>query len=208
MTAGRSTAHLLAPTIALLAAASASTARAAEEPLPLPIAVEVKDEGRVAADRSLRLLELAMIDEVRRAQCARETLKESDAEATTPRLVLRVLVHDVLQEASWGMGTAGRAEAVQGGAMHDPVAAPSVRVRGECEIVLQPECVRLKTRRFAVEAGGGAADARSISPDSVRDDAIARVAAEARKTLCGSRAKLRRQIDRAKRDAGTSRPPS
>jgi hypothetical protein len=84
--------------------------------------------------------------------------------------------------------------------MNDPTPAPSVHVRGETEIVLEPEALQLKRRRFNVSVGGGVAEGRTISAESVRSDAIALVAKEARKALCGSRAKLVKQIDRARKE--------
>jgi len=46
-----------------------------------------------------------------------------------------------------------------------------------------------------------------VTEQTVRDDAIQRVAAEARKALCGSRGKLVKQIERARKDKETSAAP-
>ena len=182
----------------IIASLSMPPARAGGEPLSIPVLVQVIEEGMVAAERSLRLLETAIVDELRGSGCVREAAVHQGSGDTHPHLVLRVVVKEVLEEARWNMHTGERAEAVQRGVGAPPVPDAAVRVAGEVQIVLIPESLRLRTKKFSVATGGSAPTPGTNPADAVRDEAIQRVALEARKTLCGSRAKLMKQIERAR----------
>ena len=136
--------------VAGLLTLAGSSATAEDDPFPFPVKIEVVQEGTVAADRSLRLLEAAILTELRRRGCVREATTGGKAREDGARaVVLRVILRDVVEEARWDVHTGARAEALQLSGENSVWPTAFIRLLGQSQVLAGPQQrVRVGGERF------------------------------------------------------------
>jgi len=172
---------------------SSAVTTANADPFPLPVRVQVTEEGAVAPDRSLRLLEIAILTELRQCGCSPGATAGLDVDANS--VVLRVILKEVIEDANWDMQTGARAEAVQRGGESAVSPTTVIRVQGQALVLAGPERTIAQSRNFWVSAEWKS-KAPGVDPaEAARQQALNKLAVEARKALCNSRRKLLTRID-------------